>query len=140
MRNLETNPMKGRGMDFGIVSGIRPRHRNPQPWWRRFSADESGQMLAWAGLMMTVLMGAGAVAIDVARAMVIQHQLQSSTDAAAIAAAETLPDTSTYTTKGANYGGAAGDANSKGYTITGPTITGLCLKTISAWGVPCSTS
>lgn len=139
MRNLEANPMKGRGTGPGIVSGIRPRRRNLLSLWRSLLNDESGQMLPWVGLMMTVMVGISALAIDVAHAMVVQRQLQASTDAAAIAAAETLPS-STYTSVGQTYSGAAGDKNTAGYTITGPTITGLCLNTVKAWGVPCSST
>lgn len=139
MRNLENNLKKGHGRVPGIVSGTRPRRCNLLSLCRSLLKEESGQMLPWVGLMMTVMVGISALAIDVAHAMVIQRQLQSSTDAAAIAAAETLPNTD-YTTVGQNYGGASGDMNTKGYTITGPTITGLCLTTVSGWGAPCSKS
>lgn len=139
MRNLENNLKKGHGRVPGIVSVTRPRRCNLLSLCRSLLKEESGQMLPWVGLMMTVMVGISALAIDVAHAMVIQRQLQTSTDAAAIAAAETLPNTN-YTTAGANYGGASGDMNTKGYTITGPTITGLCLTTVSGWGAPCSKS
>ena len=141
MRNLDANSLKGHGRVPGIVSGTRLRGPHHRSLLRRILVEQDGQMIAWAGLMMTVMVGMGAVVVDVAHAMVIQHQLQSSADAAAIAAAEAVSDgKSNFATIGAGYSGVSGDANAKGYTITGPNITGLCLTTVKSMGVPCDAS
>lgn len=139
MRNLDANSMKGHGKVPGIVSGTRLRRPHHRSLVRRIFAEQDGQMIAWAGLMMAVMLGTGAVVVDVAHAMVVQHQLQSSADAAALAAAGDL-SSSNFSSMGQSYSGAAGGANAKGYTITGPTITGLCLTTLKTLGVSCDAS
>lgn len=141
MRNLDATSKNGNGRVPGIVSGTRLRRPHRRSLLRGILAEQDGQMIAWAGLMMTVMIGTGAIVVDVANAMVVQHQLQSSTDAAAIAAAEALSNgNSNFATVGTGYSGASGDANSKNYTITGPTIVGKCLTTVSNWGLACNAS
>lgn len=53
---------------------------------------ERGAILVVAALMMTALLGMSALAIDVANARQQQRQAQGSADAAALAAAQDLPD------------------------------------------------
>lgn len=122
------------------VSRARRRNGSDQPIMFRTLRDESGQVLPWVGLMMAVMVGMGAMAVDIAHSMVVQRQLQSSSDAVALAAAETLPNTN-YTTVGNLYGASSGDMNTyNGYTITGQTVTPLCLSTVASWGAQCTTS
>ena len=104
--------------------------------------DEGGQVLPWVVLAMVVVLGAAALSVDLARAMVVQRQLQSSADAAALAAAESISGTSTtYQSVADNYSAATGEKNTySGVTSATPTVTPLCLATVSAWGIACTTS
>lgn len=104
--------------------------------------DEGGQVLPWVVVMMLAILGVTALVVDVGRAMVVQRQLQASADAAALAAAETISGTSTtFETYGTNYSSASGDKNAyTGVTVNAPTVTPLCLTTVSAWGITCATS
>lgn len=105
-------------------------------------ADEGGQVLPWVVVMMLAILGVTALVVDVGRAMVVQRQLQASADAAALAAAETIAGTSTtFETYGSNYSSATGDKNSyTGVTVNTPTVTPLCLTTVSTWGITCTTA
>jgi Flp pilus assembly protein TadG len=49
--------------------------------------DERGQALPWLAVMLTVIMGIAGFVIDLGHAMVCERQLQSSSNAAAMAAA-----------------------------------------------------
>jgi hypothetical protein len=103
-------------------------------------ADEGGQVLPWVVVMMLTVLGVAALVVDCGRAMVIQRELQASTDAAALAAAQTMGTSASYSTYATNYGSGSGDRNAyPGLTITGQTTTPLCLTTVAGWGIPCST-
>jgi Flp pilus assembly protein TadG len=49
--------------------------------------DESGQIIPWMALMITLILGAAGLVIDLGHAYVCYRQLQSTTDAAALAGA-----------------------------------------------------
>lgn len=107
---------------------------------KRILGEESGQVLPWVVVCMLVVLGMAALSVDLGRAMVIRRQLQVQADAAALAAAESLPNTD-YSTVGRNYSGASGDKNvNTGISVGTPTITPLCSTTVAAWGIPCSSS
>ncbi len=59
---------------------------------RRARRDERGAILVVAALMMTSLLAMSAIAVDVTNARQEQRQAQGSADAAALAAAQDLPD------------------------------------------------
>ena len=105
-------------------------------------ADEGGQVLPWVVVMMLTILGISALVVDCGRAMVTQRQLQAATDAAALAAAQTISGTSTtYQTYATNYSSGSGAKNAySGLSLTGSATTGLCLTTVSGWGVPCALS
>jgi Flp pilus assembly protein TadG len=105
-------------------------------------ADDGGQVLPWVVVMMLVVLGMAALVVDCGHAMVVQRELQASTDAAALAAAETISGTSTtYETYATNYSSATGDKNSyTGLTISSSAVTPLCLTTVTNWGIVCTTS
>jgi hypothetical protein len=110
---------------------------------RLIVADEGGQVLPWVVVVLLCVLGTAALVVDVGRAMVVQRELQASTDAAALAAAESVSGTSTaYTTMGTNYSGATGDKNPSyaGVSFSSPVVTGLCLTTVKNWGISCTTS
>ncbi|MGB6690352.1 MAG: pilus assembly protein TadG-related protein [Terracidiphilus sp.] len=102
-----------------------------------FLREQRGQALPIMTFMMLSLMGVGALSIDFGRAFVNYRELQSSTDAAALAGAQQLPN-STATTVAANYSAASGDSNAynwmKNVSVTATTY---CSTTAESWGLPC---
>lgn len=103
-----------------------------------FRRDDSGQILPWVAVLVMMFVGFSALIVDIGHAMIVQRQLQVSADAAAIAAAETLP-ASNYQTIAQTYSAAAGGTNTYSELSVGtPTVTGLCLTTLTGWGIPCS--
>src|SRR2546427_3752986 len=59
---------------------------------------QSGQAIVLIALMLTVLMGMVAIAIDGSRAYALRRDLQAATDAAALAAADKMQQTGSYVT------------------------------------------
>lgn len=102
---------------------------------RAFRRDESGNVIVWVAVAMVCMLSAAAFAVDVVHAVVIQRQLQVSADAAALADAEVLPNT-TFPNYSAN---SAGKNLYGGVTVT-ETATPLCLATVASWGAPCTSS
>lgn len=72
--------------------------------------QESGQVIPWVAVTMVVFLGITAFAVDLGHAMVCYRELQASTNAAAMAAVQSLPGTG-YATVGPQYGSASGGAN-----------------------------
>jgi Flp pilus assembly protein TadG len=64
-------------------------------------------------LLLVVLLGMAALVIDVGRAYYMQRQLQASADAAALAAAQSLPDQAAVTAAALAYGGGPGGKNAR---------------------------
>jgi hypothetical protein len=99
--------------------------------------DERGQALPWLAVMLTVIMGIAGFVIDLGHAMVCERQLQSSSNAAAMAAALQLPN-STYTTVAHQYGSETGDANaSPNLPGVAMTVSAYCSTTVKGWGIEC---
>jgi hypothetical protein len=73
--------------------------------------DERGQMLPLIATMLVVLLGMTGLVIDAGRAYVGYRQLQMATDAAALAATQYMPDTTTATAKAIAYGGSTAGSN-----------------------------
>lgn len=71
---------------------------------RKRIEDEVGQVLAFALVCMVVLIAMVGFAVDVGHAYLVQRQLQSGVDAAALAGAQELPDPTMVTTVAKNYG------------------------------------
>ena len=102
-------------------------------------ADEGGQVLPWVVVMMLTVLGMAALVVDCGRAMVGQRELQQQVDAMALAAAGKISGTSTaYADYATQYGNLNphSDLTMKG----SPTVTPLCLTTVSGWGIPCTTT
>jgi Flp pilus assembly protein TadG len=84
---------------------------------RRAIHNESGQTLVWATLLLALLLGVGGLVVDVGHAYICYHELQASTDAAALAAASQLPittsneSTNTAISTGKQFGAASGKNN-----------------------------
>jgi Flp pilus assembly pilin Flp len=66
---------------------------------RNFARDEKGSTALLFGVIATVLLGCGALAIDVPNAYRVQARLQTAADAAATAAVLDLPNATTATAK-----------------------------------------
>jgi hypothetical protein len=132
---------QGKDQETRSTGNARQR-RNCRSFTRLIVADESGQVLPWVVVMLFGVLCTAALVVDLGHAMVIQRELQASADAAALAAAESFSGTSTkYATVGANYSAGSGDENAyTGVTVGTPTVTPLCLTTVSGWGIPCTMS
>src|SRR5579872_1205406 len=101
-------------------------------------SDQSGQTLVWVAFLLLLILGMSAVVIDLGHGMLVKKQLQASADAAALAAAATLPNTN-YATVGQTYSAAVGSKNeTAGYTITSVSVTPLCLSSLAAAGNTCT--
>lgn len=71
---------------------------------RRTFRDETGQVLALAAIAMVVLIALTGFALDVGHAYLVQRQLQAATDAAALAGALELPDSTLAKQVASDYG------------------------------------
>lgn len=67
----------------------RPTHRSTR------SADERGFVLVWYALLIFVMLGVTAFAVDLGHAYLVTQQEQDAADAAALSAASYLPDNCT---------------------------------------------
>jgi Flp pilus assembly protein TadG len=107
---------------------------------RRFFRDECGQMLPVMGFVMTAFLGVAGLSIDLGRAFVDARELQASTEAAAMAGAQSLPAT-TASTVATNYSSLAGDLNANNNLTNVTMVSGypklLCLTTLKNMGEAC---
>lgn len=103
---------------------------------------ERGQMLPLVACMMMAMFGITAMVVDVGRVFISYHQLQASTDAAALAGGEAMGQqnsTSSSTDSAVNlYSSMSSDKNAysnlSGVTTT---IALKCLTTLTSQGIPC---
>jgi len=107
---------------------------------RRAHKDQSGQTLGMLALMMVVIFAFAALVIDFARIYFAFRQLQASTDAAALAAAYALPNSTTATAAATLYSGVAGNKNAYSNLPNVAMVSGYpkmrCLTSASV-GLPC---
>jgi hypothetical protein len=110
---------------------------------RKALTNERGQVLPWIAVVLVGMLSAAGLSIDVGRAYVLKSQLQNVANAAALAAAGEVYNTSStsgYATYATNYGAGSGNENSNsvyGATVT-PTITGICLNSLMPTGQTCT--
>ena len=78
---------------------------------RRKANDEAGQVLVFAVVVMVVLIAMTGFALDVGHAYLVQRQLQSATDAAALAGALDLPESTQAIQTAKAYGPEPGSRN-----------------------------
>ena len=103
----------------------------------RMLHDQRGQALPVMTFMMLSMFGVAALSVDFGRAFVNYRELQSSTDAAALAGAQQLPN-STATTVATSYSAASGDSNAYNWMQNvNVTATAYCSTTAKGWGLPC---
>jgi hypothetical protein len=104
---------------------------------------EDGQMLAFTALIMVSIMGMSGIALDAGHVYYAYERLKAATNAATLAGAAGLPDTSTATSNVTAYSAQTGELNSLGALMTNvqanPSFS--CSKTVSStFNVPCETS
>jgi Flp pilus assembly protein TadG len=107
----------------------------------RLGVEDGGQILPFVALMLVALLAMTGITIDVGRLLYVRNKLQSSTDAAALAGAATLPasDAAAIATR---YGGVTGSLNAT-TNLTGVTMVSgypkvLCLATLTTEGMACA--
>jgi Flp pilus assembly protein TadG len=102
--------------------------------------DESAQVIPWAIFLMVMFIGMAGLVVDVGDAYYQQRLLQSSTDAAALAAAYGLNTSKALATSdGTLYSSTTGNNNAFGNlsTVT-VTVTPYCSTTLVAQGTLCT--
>jgi hypothetical protein len=107
--------------------------------FQRALGDERGQVLPWIAFLLVSLLGAAGLTVDAGRAYVIHSQLQNSSNAAALAAAGLVYNTSSTdnatTIAGLYSSGASSDKNynpAMGRVST--TVTTTCLNLLMSGG------
>ncbi len=111
---------------------------------RRLLGEQHGQALVWTAAGITAILGIGGLLIDVGRAYVVRADLQNYANAAALAAAGNVYNSSS--TSNATYyaglysAGATTDENyNSGLGVVTPTVTPICLNMLMT-GTTCSAS
>src|ERR1700677_585646 len=97
-------------------------------------------MLPVMALMLTGLLGMSALAVDIGRLYASYRDLQASTNAAALAGAQGLPNT-TASTLATTYSSLSGDDNAYSFMPNVAMVSGypklVCLTTLKNMGVAC---
>jgi Flp pilus assembly protein TadG len=108
---------------------------------RAFFREDRGQVLPISAIMLVGFLGMAAVSIDMGHAVLNYEQLQNAADAAAMAGAQSLPNT-TASTVATQYSAVANQYNAQNGT-SGTTMSSgypklLCLTTLKTQGMACS--
>jgi hypothetical protein len=91
---------------------------------KKLLENEEGQVIPLFALLLVVLLGFSALAIDVGMVALTKSRMQNAADAAALAAAKNLPDSSTAITTALTYAGKNGlKATANGVFKEGDTVT-----------------
>jgi Putative Flp pilus-assembly TadE/G-like len=96
---------------IGAGNGARTMSGHKVSPLQKILKDERGQMLPLVAFMLVALLGMTGFVIDTGRAYIGYRQLQASTDAAALAATQYMPNTTNATAAAVLYGGATGGKN-----------------------------
>jgi Flp pilus assembly protein TadG len=111
---------------------------------RKALRDQRGQVLPWVALGFIGMLGMGGMSVDVGRAYVAHAQLQNYANAAVLAAAGLVYNTSSTnnaTTEANLYSASAGDKNVNGALGTVNTsVWTVCLNSLQPAGATCSTT
>jgi hypothetical protein len=103
--------------------------------------EQDGQVLPWVAFMMILLIGIGAFVLDTGHAYVCYHELQAATDAAALAGAQQLRN-STAISVATSYSAISGNLNTDQNIPNVSMVPGYpalkCLSTIKAMGMACT--
>ncbi len=111
---------------------------------RRSVRDERAQVLPWTAFMLLSILGMGGLVMDVGRAYVVRAQLQNSANAAALAAAGEIFNTSptnSVNSVATQYSASSGDdnANSTPATVT-TSVNSVCLNILMPAGETCASN
>jgi len=106
---------------------------------RRFRANHSGATAVTVALLLPVMLGIGALVIDMGRAFIAQRELQAFTDASALAGAQDIYD-GTAVAAANTYSATPGNLNTSRFgevnMVAGyPSV--RCLTGLQAAGIPC---
>lgn len=111
---------------------------------RHLLNDQSGQIFPWmAMLVVFIFAGLCALVVDIGRAEVAYHMLQSATDAAVMAGAQVMPtatSNSDVTAQAKLFGAEPGNKNANTAMLpNASTVSGYpafyCSSTVEGWGV-----
>lgn len=116
----------------------------------RFLNEESGQILPWVVILITLLFaGLSALVVDVGRGVVAYHMLQASSDAAALAGVEVMPTatvSSTVTNQAYLYSSVSTwpGKNASAFLPNATMVSGYpklyCSSTVTAFGATCTSA
>ncbi len=103
--------------------------------------DQRGQVLPIVAFLMVILLGFAGLVIDVGHAYFSYHELQASTDAAVLAAAQGMPYFATANTNATGYSGVSGNRNAFSNLKNVSIVSGYpkfeCLTTLTNEGLYC---
>lgn len=107
----------------------------------RVLRDESGQVLPFVALMLLMMLAMIGLAVDVGRALMAEDQIQTTTDASALAGGGTLPSSSAVSVA-TQYSAVAGNLNATaalpGVTMVSGYPRVVCLSTLTVQGMACT--
>ncbi len=92
--------------------------------------DERGQVIVFVVIAFVVLVGMIGIVIDIGYAYKTQRDLQAAADAAALAGAQQLPDSTAAKTTATQYGASSAGGNKITKVPVTETITTSCISTI----------
>jgi Flp pilus assembly protein TadG len=103
--------------------------------------DQRGQMLPVVAFLMIILLGFAGLVVDFGHVYYSYRLLQASTDAAALAAAQGLPNQATAKTYATNYSSLSGKQNAFTNLTSPAFVSGYplfkCLTTLTNQGIAC---
>jgi Flp pilus assembly protein TadG len=113
---------------------------------RRAIKEQHGQVLPWVAFMMILFLGMAAFVLDIGHAFYCYKELQSATDAAALAGAQQLKTTNPIATATAYSATSGGNNTNPNLTLNGVASVSMvpgypvlqCLTTVTNMGVPCT--
>lgn len=130
-------------LQTGVARALRLHLANSL---QQFHPGQRGHILVWVALLLSVLMSISALVLDVGRALVAYHLLQSATDASVLAAASAMPaaaGSADVTRIAVAYSAEPGQHNANPALLPNAQIVGgaptlVCLNTVTDWKVVCS--
>lgn len=109
-------------------------------FFSRSHKDQKGQVIPWMAVMLIAFLSMAAFVVDMGHAFICYQQLQAATDAAALAGALNLNNTSA-TTIATNYGATSGAYNTYPDLTNVTVVSGYpkleCLTTVQRLGQSC---
>jgi hypothetical protein len=108
---------------------------------KRLLREETGQTLVFVLLCLTGVIGLAGISMDMGHGFYAYEELKASTNAAAMAGAEGLPDTGTATSNVTAYSSATGDHNyTPIFSNVTTTVSFECYSALTNIGMICTTA